>query len=86
MAQMKVNFQINIIILLQEVFGLFGHLLSTLKQNLNFSTELVASENRHYGGKSGNGSWSGLIGRLQRAEIDFSIMDITILQDRAEVC
>jgi hypothetical protein len=31
------------------------------------------------------GNWSGIIGMLQRKEVDLTIMDITILQERSQV-
>jgi len=46
---------------------------------------MIPSEDNKYGGLSGNGTWWGQIGSLHRKEIDLSIMDLSILHDRAQV-
>ena len=61
------------------------HLLTAVQKELNFSYTMVESHQAKYGGKLENGSWSGQIGALWRREIDFSVMDLTIMLERAEV-
>ena len=61
------------------------HLLTAVQNELNFSFTMVESHQGKFGMKLENGSWSGQIGALQRNEIDFSIMDLTIISERAKV-
>jgi len=56
-----------------------------VKKDLNFSHTWVGPNNGKCGLESPNGSWGGQIGALQRREIDLSIMDLTILFERAQV-
>ena len=59
-------------------------MLVAVQNELNFSFTLVESYGK-FGTKLGNGSWSGQIGAVQRREIDISIMDLTVMYERAQV-
>ena len=45
----------------------------------------MAAEGEIFGIKDKNGTWNGDIGRLNRKIIDLSMLDLTILHDRAQV-
>ena len=38
-----------------------------------------------FGAKNKDGSWSGVVGELQRKELDFSLADLSVTSERAEV-
>ena len=38
-----------------------------------------------FGAKNTDGSWSGVVGELQRKELDFSLADLSVTSERAEV-
>jgi hypothetical protein len=46
---------------------------------------VVAGADKKYGVLDKNGLWSGQIGDLVKNRIDLSIMDLTILRERAQV-
>ena len=47
---------------------------------------MVQSTDINYGTlNESTGNWNGIIGMLQRKEVDLTIMDITILQERSKV-
>jgi hypothetical protein len=61
-------------------------ILSLVQSDLNFSFTLVASTEGRYGTfDNRTQKWSGQIGMLQRREIDFSLMDLTVTLERAKV-
>ena len=68
----------------QSFDGMLYHLLVAVQNELNFSFTLVESYGK-FGTKLGNGYWSGQIGAVQRREIDISIMDLTVMYERAQV-
>ncbi len=47
---------------------------------------MVLAEDLKYGNlNETNGKWNGIIGMLQRKEVDFTLMDLTILAERSQV-
>jgi hypothetical protein len=38
-----------------------------------------------YGSLNDKGQWSGLVGMVARSEVDFSVMDLTIMFSRMQV-
>jgi hypothetical protein len=47
---------------------------------------MVPTKDMKYGSfNETSGKWNGIIGMLQRKEIDFSLMDLTILAERSQV-
>jgi hypothetical protein len=61
-------------------------ILSLVQSDLNFSFTLIASTEGRYGNfDNRTQKWSGQIGMLQRREIDFSLMDLTVTLERAKV-
>ena len=59
--------------------------LEVVRKEMNFSYTLVELQTMALGAKQKNGSWNGAIASLQRKEIDLTIMDVTVLKERAEV-
>jgi len=47
---------------------------------------MVPAEDMKFGSlNETNGKWNGIIGMLQRKEVDFSLMDLTVLPERSQV-
>ena len=63
------------------LFDIFNAIQSELK----FNYTLVKSKDGKYGKPDLLNQWNGQIGLVQREEIDFSIMDVTVLLERSEV-
>ncbi len=65
--------------------GLEPEVLHALQQALNFTTEYVPTETKQFGAPLGNGSWTGIIGMLDRKEIDIAVAPLAITDERADV-
>jgi hypothetical protein len=52
---------------------------------LNCSYSLSPSKDGFFGNPHDDGSWTGLIGELQRGELDFTISDLAVTFERAQV-
>ncbi|CAG0917713.1 unnamed protein product [Notodromas monacha] len=60
-------------------------LVETVKKVLNFSTVVLYEDiGLQPGTISKNGSWSGIVGAVQRKEVDFVMTSLAISEDRAE--
>jgi hypothetical protein len=72
--------------ILQTFSGVLFDIFLELHLKLNFSYTMVRSKEMKYGNlNETNGKWNGIIGMLQRKEVDFTIMDLTILAERSQV-
>ena len=60
-------------------------ILNAIQSELKFNYTLVKSKDEKYGKLVQSKQWNGQIGLVQREEIDFSIMDLTVLLERSEV-
>ena len=60
-------------------------LMYMLAKDLNFTVVLSESVDRKFGGKTKNGSFNGMIGMLERDEVDISASHMTITSVRSEV-
>ena len=60
-------------------------ILDLVQSELNFTVSIVPTADGKYGSLHKNNTWSGQIGMIQRREIDFSIMDMSITLERTEV-
>ena len=60
-------------------------ILNAIQSELKFNYTLVKSKDGKYGKLDQSKQWNGQIGLVQREEIDFSIMDLTVLLERSEV-
>ena len=65
--------------------GLTYELATSLQPALNFTMEIAIEESGIYGQLLDNGTWLGLVGRLDRREADISIMDFSITETRSKV-
>ncbi len=67
--------------------GLYYELLNILQKNLNFTAKLVYQKNVQFGsyGAKVNGSWNGLIGMVERKEVDFLAASVSLLEKRFEI-
>ncbi|XP_071096988.1 probable glutamate receptor [Haliotis cracherodii] len=68
----------------RKVSSLSLHILQMLAVNLNFSYEVISPRESVWG-KNKNGSWTGVLGMLQRREADLAADHITIHIDRYSV-
>lgn len=53
-----------------EMEGMFAEVFYALQDIMNFTFVLRPPPDGEWGGDLGNGSWSGMVGMLQRGEID----------------
>jgi hypothetical protein len=65
--------------------GIMFEIFNAIQSELKFNYTLVKSEDEAYGKLNQSKQWTGQIGLVQRGEIDFSIMDITMLLERSQV-
>jgi hypothetical protein len=70
----------------QSISGMLFDILELVKSELSFNYTLVQSENNVFGSLESNNEWSGQIGMVHRNEVDFSVMDITVMYERSQVC
>ncbi len=50
--------------------GMFAEVFHAVRDIMNFTYELDVPPDGQWGANMGNGSWSGMVGMLQREEID----------------
>ena len=60
-------------------------ILSAVQAELNFTYDLIDSDDTSYGALDINNEWRGQIGFVQNRIIDLSIMDLTVMLKRAQV-
>ncbi|XP_071548114.1 glutamate receptor-like [Panulirus ornatus] len=66
--------------------GIIGDLLNILAELMDFDYELVRPSDGHWGTLLPNGSWSGMIGMVQREEVEFGLGPFTMTPERQAVC
>jgi len=73
-------------LLFQTFSGVLFDIFQEVQVRLNFSYTMVPSKEMKIGSlNETNGKWNGIIGMLQRKEVDFSLMDLTVLPERSQV-
>ena len=66
--------------------GVFSEVFKIIQNHLNFTYDIVHSLKPTLGKfKKSLGGWTGLIGELQKQEMEFVVMDMNVLLERAEV-
>ncbi|KAL3848512.1 hypothetical protein ACJMK2_019363 [Sinanodonta woodiana] len=65
--------------------GLCMDLLDELAFGLNFSYVITEPADGKWGEDNGNGSWAGLVGQLQREEVDMVVAPLAAQKQREEV-
>ena len=65
--------------------GMFIEILQDLARNLNFTYNIVLPKDTRWGNLLANGSWNGLIGEIDRREIDFIVGPLARNQYREQV-
>ncbi|KAA0201794.1 Ionotropic receptor 185 [Hyalella azteca] len=65
--------------------GIDFHITETLGSLMNFTTRIVTPVDGQWGGRLPNGSWTGMIGMVERREVHFAIGEITITGEREAV-
>ncbi|XP_071044131.1 glutamate [NMDA] receptor subunit 1-like [Parasteatoda tepidariorum] len=72
-------------ITLNDVSGFEKEILTLLSNALNYQLDIVIPNDKEWGEKLSNGSFSGAIGMLHRNEADLAMGRMSITYDRAEV-
>ncbi len=65
--------------------GLIPDIVAGLSEMANFTTKWQMPEDEKYGGPLVNGSWSGLIGMIQKRQADLIAAALSITSERVEV-
>ena len=65
--------------------GIMFELFKLVQRELGFDYVFVPSSYGKYASLNGRGQWTGLIGLLQRKELDLSITDLAITSSRSGV-
>ncbi|KAK6186373.1 hypothetical protein SNE40_008420 [Patella caerulea] len=65
--------------------GVVVELSEILAQYLNFTFTFVQPSDGKYGGKSRDGKWQGLVGLLDRREVDMVIAEFSITEERSKL-
>ena len=60
-------------------------LFKIIASKINCTMEIRRSRDGLFGARHNNGSWSGIIGEIERGELDFSITDLSVTSERAKV-
>ena len=66
------------------MIGFIPEIWKSLEQVLNFTTVFVPNVDGKWGGYDENGDWNGLLGMVDRNEIDTTLVDMTLSKARAE--
>ncbi|MPC24171.1 glutamate receptor ionotropic, kainate 1-like [Portunus trituberculatus] len=69
-----------------RIEGPMANLLDILSSVLNFDYEFVRPVDRVWGGPDANGSWNGLLGLLQRREVELAVGPFGVTNQRETVC
>ncbi|XP_076113502.1 glutamate receptor U1-like [Mytilus galloprovincialis] len=65
--------------------GITMDLLRHLSDGLNFTYDLIGPPDGNWGAEIGNGTWNGMVGQLQRKEVDMVATAFTVLSQREVV-
>ncbi|XP_071526298.1 glutamate receptor U1-like [Panulirus ornatus] len=68
-----------------SIRGPMANLLTVLTQKLNFTYTLVEPDDRAWGTKLPNGSWTGMLGLVSRQEVDIALGPFGHTESRTEV-
>jgi hypothetical protein len=68
---------------IQIYTGLLVDIFNTVQSELNFSYTFIPTAK--YGSLNSKKQWTVLVGMVSRSEVDFGVMDLTILFSRAQV-
>ena len=65
--------------------GLLAQLFNIIASEINCTYLIKPSTDGLFGAKNTDGSWSGVVGELQRKELDFSLADLSVTSERSKV-
>ena len=65
--------------------GLLAQLFNIIASEINCTYIIKPSMDGLFGAKNTDGSWSGVVGELQRKELDFSLADLSVTSERSKV-
>ncbi|MPC54253.1 putative glutamate receptor [Portunus trituberculatus] len=69
-----------------KVEGPMGKLLDMISSVLSFDYEFVRPVNMAWGRPYPNGSWDGMLGQLQRREVEFAVGPFGVTYQRESIC
>ncbi|KAK8404103.1 hypothetical protein O3P69_000276 [Scylla paramamosain] len=69
-----------------KVEGPMGKLLDMISSVLNLDYEFVRADNAAWGRSYPNGSWDGMLGQVQRREVEFAVGPFGVTHQRESVC
>ncbi|XP_069681551.1 probable glutamate receptor [Periplaneta americana] len=68
-----------------KISGFFGEIWNMLQEELQFRSDFYTSRDNFFGAPLENGSWTGMIGMLQRGEVDFACSKFLMIPARLQV-
>ena len=60
-------------------------LFKVIAKHTNISWDVIPAVDGLFGAKNDDGSWSGVVGMLERGELDLSLADLAVTRDRSQV-
>ncbi|XP_071526290.1 LOW QUALITY PROTEIN: probable glutamate receptor [Panulirus ornatus] len=67
-----------------SVAGPVANVLNTVAQSLNFTYRLVTPEDQYWGSKLPNGTWTGMVGQVDRMEVDIALGPFGLTEERSK--
>ena len=64
---------------------MYFDVLDTLKFDLNFTYIVIQPNDGLYGQELDNGSWTGLVGELDKKQADIAVSDLSVTEQRSKV-
>ena len=68
-----------------KIIGMYADIIETLSIFLNFTYDIVIPDDLMWGSRNDDGSWTGMVGMLQRREVDFAVAALSASALRKEV-
>lgn len=69
----------------KDAYGFSIDVLNVLQERMKFDYEFVEESDSKYGERLPNGTWTSLLGKLQRKEIHFSVAVLGVVHERYEI-
>ncbi|XP_068082899.1 uncharacterized protein [Anabrus simplex] len=67
----------------RQMRGGVREIWNALEQQMNFTTNFIEPPDGAWGRRHGNGSWTGMIGQVQRGEVEVAVGMFTMTTERA---
>ena len=69
---------------LLTIRGYLADVWNTLQETLNFTTMIRESSDGNWGSPNPDGTWTGMLGMIQRDEIDITISEMVLASVRTK--